>query len=48
MAQEAAKVTTNRDGTPMKKIAVLDYVKASVAGSTWGLGGTCVVCFHFL
>lgn len=24
------------------KVAVLDYVKPSWAGSTWGLGGTCV------
>lgn len=25
-----------------KKVAVLDFVKPSPAGSTWGLGGTCV------
>lgn len=25
-----------------KKVAVLDFVKPSLAGSTWGLGGTCV------
>mmetsp|Transcript_33091 Transcript_33091/g.83178 ORF Transcript_33091/g.83178 Transcript_33091/m.83178 type:complete len:514 (+) Transcript_33091:171-1712(+) len=25
-----------------KKVAVFDYVKPSPAGSTWGLGGTCV------
>ena len=24
------------------KVAVLDYVKPSPQGSTWGLGGTCV------
>merc|ERR1719453_3071150 len=25
-----------------KKVAVCDFVKPSPAGSTWGLGGTCV------
>lgn len=25
-----------------KKVAVLDFVKPSPAGTTWGLGGTCV------
>ena len=25
-----------------KKVAVLDYVKPSPAGTQWGLGGTCV------
>jgi pyruvate/2-oxoglutarate dehydrogenase complex dihydrolipoamide dehydrogenase (E3) component len=25
-----------------KKVALADYVKPSPAGSTWGLGGTCV------
>lgn len=25
-----------------KKVAVLDFVKPSIHGTTWGLGGTCV------
>jgi len=34
-AQEAAKITD-------KKIAVLDFVRPTPQGTTWGLGGTCV------
>jgi len=35
LAQEAAKIST-------KKIAVLDFVKPTPQGTSWGLGGTCV------
>jgi Pyruvate/2-oxoglutarate dehydrogenase complex, dihydrolipoamide dehydrogenase (E3) component, and related enzymes len=31
-----------------KKVAVLDFVKPSPAGSVWGLGGTCVNVGEFL
>ncbi|PRP78181.1 thioredoxin reductase 1, cytoplasmic isoform 1 [Planoprotostelium fungivorum] len=37
-AQEAARLTEKNP----KKIAVLDFVKPTPSGSTWGLGGTCV------
>jgi len=30
------------EGAPKGKVAVLDFVKPSQHGSTWGLGGTCV------
>ena len=43
-------VTTCRSGLAVskeaaalgKKVAVFDFVKPSPAGTTWGLGGTCV------